>query len=378
MTLNGITWDHPRGYDPLIASSALYEKLFGVQVKWEKRSLTNFGDQSLTGLAERFDLLIIDHPHAGVAFETNCLLPLNELLPKEKINELKDQTAGPCFSSYNYKGKQWAIPVDAAMQCSANRPDLLGGVAVPKNWPDVFELRDLLKKQNLQVGMALCPTDSLCSFLTITAQLGSPVQEGNEMLVKRKTGLQSLELMRRMRDNFHENSLDWNPIQLYDYMSTHDDIAYAPLAFCYTNYSRHGFRKHTLSYTNAPGIKSAVLGGAGIAISAKSKYLTEAAQYTAWICSAEIQGSVYVMEQGQPANIVAWKSGFANELTNNFFFNTFSTLTDAFVRPRYSGWPEFQKYLGETLHAYLKDDADPAKVLDHLQEAYRLSYKKSH
>ena len=377
MILTGITWDHPRGYDPLVASSALYEKLFGIQVKWEKRSLTNFGDQSLTELANGFDLLIVDYPHAGVAHETNCLFPLNELLPEEKLKELKNQTAGPCFSSYDYKEKQWAIPIDAAMQCSANRPDLLGDVPIPKNWSEVFELADWLKKKNLQVGMALCPTDSLCSFLTITAQLGSPVIEGNEMLVSRETGLQSLELLRRMRDNFHANSLNWNPIQLYDYMSVHDDIAYAPLAFCYTNYSRDGFRKNKLNYSNAPGITNAVLGGAGIAVSAKSNYLQEAAQYAAWICSAAIQSSVYVLEQGQPANIVAWKSVVANELTNNFFVSTFDTLTNAFVRPRYSRWPGFQKYLGEVLHAYLNDDTDPVKVLDHLQEAYRLSCKKS-
>ena len=377
MTLTGITWDHPRGYSPLIASSALYEKLFGVKVKWEKRSVTNFGDQSLAGLADNFDFLIIDHPHAGIAFETNCLFPLNELLSKETINELKKQTAGPSFSSYNYKGKQWAIPVDAAMQCSAKRPDLLGDLEVPKNWAEVFELTDVLKKKNLKVGMALCPTDSLCSFLTITAQLGSPVREGNEKLVRRQTGLQTLEFMRRFRDSFHERSLNWNPIQLYDYMSTNDDIAYTPLAFCYTNYSRDGFRKNKLGYCNAPGITNAVLGGAGIAVSAKSKYLNESAQYAAWVCSAEIQSSVYLIEQGQPANIAAWKSDFANGLTNNFFFNIFETLKSAFVRPRYSGWPEFQKYLGEVLHFYLRDDTDPVKVLDHLQEAYRLSYKKS-
>ena len=207
--------------------------------------------------------------------------------------------------------------------------------------------------------------------------MGSPVREGNEMLVNREAGLQSLALMRRMRDKFHESSLNWNPIQLYDHMSTQDGIAYTPLAFCYTNYSRAGFRKYKLDYYNAPGITNAVLGGAGIAVSAKSKYLNEAAQFTAWICSAEVQSSVYVMQQGQPANIVAWKSKFANELTNNFFVNTFATLTNAFVRPRYSGWPAFQKYLGEVLHAYLKDDTDPVKVLDHLQEAYKLSYKKS-
>ena len=118
----------------------------------------------------------------------------------------------------------------------------------------------------------------------------------------------------------------------------------------------------------------ALLGGAGIAVSARSKYLNEAAHYASWIGSAEIQNSVYVEEQGQPANIIAWQSDFANGFTHDFFYNTMDTLSNAFVRPRYSGWPAFQKYLGEVIHAYLKDDTDPAKVLDHLQEAYRQSY----
>jgi len=377
MILTGITWDHPRGYDPLIASSAVYEKLFGIKVKWEKRSLTHFGDQSLAVLAERFDLLIMDHPHAGVANKTSCLIPMDNILPAEKINELKEQSAGPSFTSYNYRGKQWALPIDAAMQCASNRPDLFGNTAVPKNWPEVFELAHLLKQKKLQVGMALCPTDSLCSFLTITAQMGSPITEGNEMLVNREIGLKSLELMRNMRDRFHVNSLNWNPIQLYDHMSTHDDIAYAPLAFCYTNYARDGFRKNKLSYHNVPGIKNAVLGGAGIAVSAKSRYINEAAQFAAWVCSAEIQHTVYVSEQGQPSNIVAWKNDFANRLTHNFFFNSMDTLMNAFVRPRYSGWPVFQTYLGEMVHAFLKNDSDPRVVLDHLQGAYEQSYLKN-
>ena len=378
ITLTGITWDHPRGYDPLIACSALYEKLQGVKVGWEKRSLASFGDQSLSGLADRFDLLIIDHPHAGVALETNCLMPFNDLLAQEVIDELKSQAAGPSFTSYDYRGRQWALPVDAAMQCSSYRPDLLGNAAVPQSWPEVFQLTHLLKKKNLKVGMALCATDCLCAFLTISAQFGSPVSEGKDILVDHNIGLRSLEVMRKMRDAFHESSVYWNPIQLYDHMATYHDIAYAPLAFCYSNYSREGFRKNTLMYSHAPGITNAVLGGAGIAVSAKSKHVYEAAEYAAWICSAPIQSSVYVQEHGQPANMLAWTSPAANALTSNFFVNTLSTLENAFVRPRYNGWPVFQQYLGEVLHAYLKDDTDAEKTLAHLQEAYRQSYKKSH
>ncbi len=375
ITLKGITWDHPRGYNPLVAASKVYEEQFGVSVQWEKRSLSNFGDQSLVALAKQFDLLIIDHPHAGVANDTGCLLPLDDLLTYEQLQQLEQQSAGPSFLSYYYQQKQWALPVDAAMQCASSRPDLMGEHAVPTIWEEVFELAESLKSKNLQVGTALCATDCLCTFLSLTAQFGSSVRENNQLLVTREVGLQVLQLMRTMRDNFHIKSLDWNPIQLYDHMATEDDIAYSPLAFCYTNYSREVFRKNKLSYHNAPWTKNVVLGGAGISVSANSSHPKEAAGYAAWLCSAAIQNSVYVKEQGQPCNIVAWKNDDANALTNNFFANTMDTLTYAYVRPRYGGWPAFQQWLGETLHDYLTNDLQPETVLDQLQEAYELSYK---
>lgn len=374
ITLKGITWDHPRGYDPLVAASKLFEEQFGVRVEWHKRSLSQFGDQSLTALAAQFDLLIIDYPHVGVAYETNCLLPLDDLLTYKQLQQLEQQSAGPGFLSYYYQQKQWALPVDAAMQCAANRPDLMGEHKIPTTWEEVFELSEALKSQHLQVGMAFSATDCLCTFLSLTAQFGSSVRENNHLLVTSEVGLQVLQLMRTMRDNFYINSLDWNPIQLYDHMATENDIAYSPLAFGYTNYSREGFSKNKLSFHNAPWTKNVVLGGAGIAISASSSHAKEAASYAAWLCSAAIQNSVYVREQGQPGNIIAWKDDAANALTNNFFINTTETLSYAYVRPRYSGWPAFQQWLGEVLHRYLKEDLNPETVLNQLQEGYAASY----
>ncbi len=374
LRLSGITWDHARGYDPLVASAKQYLQLNNISIDWQKRSLSNFGDQSLNELANHFDLLIIDHPHTGVAAATQCLLPLDEWLPAETINQLSNESAGPCFSSYHYKENQWALPVDAAMQCAAYRPDLLPGFRLPHNWEEVFALNEVLRNKGLWSGMALCPTDCLCSFLSITAQAGSPIQEGNPLLVSREAGLKALDQLRYMRDHFHPQCLNWNPVQLYDHMSTQEDIAYSPLAFCYTNYSRDGFKKNKLIFSNAPGISQTVLGGAGIAVSACCKNPEEAVKYAAWLCSAEIQNSIYIIAQGQPASLSAWKNEDANDLTNNFFFNTIDSLTNAFVRPRYTGWPAFQQWLGETIHAFLKNDTDPVSTLENLQQFYKQSY----
>ena len=374
ITLKGITWDHARGYDPLIAASELYFKEKGIQVEWQKRSLTNFGDQSLEELSKQFDLIIMDHPHVGVAEASQCLLPLNDLLDSSILNALKFSSAGPSFESYNYHNKQWALPIDAAMQCASYRADLMQNESLPTSWEEVFDLAKTLATKKLYIGMALCPTDCLCSFLSLTAQMGSPIKENNELLVEPSIGIKALTMLRSMRDAFHPKALDWNPIALYDYMSQENDIAYSPLAFCYTNYSRTGFRKNILNYHTAPEINYAVLGGAGIAITSSCSNVHEAANYAAWICAGEIQSTIYVNAQGQPGNKTAWENKQANALTNNFFSSTMPSLTNAHVRPRYQGWPKFQTFLGETIHAYLLYDTAPALVLEKLQAAYTASY----
>ena len=372
--LKGITWDHARGYDPLIASSELYFKEKGIQVDWQKRSLTNFGDQSLEALSKQFDLIIMDHPHVGVAEASQCLMPLNDLLPANILNELKISSAGPSFESYHYHGKQWALPIDAAMQCASYRADLMVNDSLPNTWEEVFALAKTLASKKLYIGMALCPTDCLCSFLSLTAQFGSPIQENNELLVEPSVGIKALSMLRTMRDVFHPKALDWNPIALYDYMAEQNDIAYSPLAFCYTNYSRAGFRKNILKYHTAPEINNAVLGGAGIAITSSCTNVQEAAHYAAWICSDVVQSTIYVNAQGQPGNKMAWENKQANVITNNFFSNTMPSLTNAYLRPRYQGWPKFQTFIGETIHAYLLHDTAPELVLEKLQAAYTASY----
>ena len=372
--LKGITWDHARGYDPLIASSELYFKEKGIQVDWQKRSLTNFGDQSLEALSKQFDLIIMDHPHVGVAEASQCLLPLNDLLPANILNELKNTSAGPSFESYHYHGKQWALPIDAAMQCASYRADLMNTYSLPNTWEEVFALAKTLASKKLYIGMALCPTDCLCSFLSLTAQFGSPIRENNELLVEPSIGLKALTMLRTMCDVFHPKALDWNPIALYDYMAEQNDIAYSPLAFCYTNYSRAGFRKNILKYHTAPEINNAVLGGAGIAITSSCSNVQEAAHYAAWISSDVVQSTIYVNAQGQPGNKMAWENKQANVITNNFFSNTMPSLTNTYLRPRYQGWPKFQTFIGETIHAYLLHDTAPELVLEKLQAAYTASY----
>lgn len=369
--LHGVTWDHPRGYDPLVAASRLYQQKYGVQVDWVKRSLKDFGDQSLTDLAETYDLLIIDHPHSGVAKQTNSLVPLEDIADQDAINSLKSQSAGPSFTSYTYDGHQWALPIDAAFQSASYRPDLLQA-PIPNTWDEVFHLAERLRARGQFVGMALCPTDVLCSFLSLSAQFGAPIDEANKELLPAEKGQLILETLEKMRDLFHPMSLEWNPIMLYDHMAEHDDVVYCPLAFNYTNYSRDGFRSNKLIFADAPH-QMAVLGGAGIAVSSKCEDQAVAVKFATWVCGEDIQRSIYTQEQGQPANQVAWHDDSCNDLTYNFFSNTEQTLANAYVRPRYSGWPTFQAWLGGEVYKYLKGDQGRDECLNRLDEEFKKS-----
>ena len=42
IVLRGMTWTHPRGYDPLVACSKLWRDKTGVSIEWDKRSLQDF------------------------------------------------------------------------------------------------------------------------------------------------------------------------------------------------------------------------------------------------------------------------------------------------------------------------------------------------
>jgi multiple sugar transport system substrate-binding protein len=113
-----------------------------IVVSWEKRSLWAFGEGSLDNLAREYDLLVIDHPFIGLAAERGLFLPLDEHLPPGFLQELASCSVGRSYESYTRDEHLWALPLDAACQVAASRPELLEaeGLSVPRRWQDVLEL----------------------------------------------------------------------------------------------------------------------------------------------------------------------------------------------------------------------------------------------
>ncbi|KAA0216792.1 MAG: carbohydrate ABC transporter substrate-binding protein [Leptolyngbya sp. PLA3] len=372
ITLRGITWDHPRGRQPLEETADFYADRFGVRVEWSARSLKDFGDAPIDALAERYDIIILDHPHVGIALTgRRPLLPLDTYIDPADLQTLAGQSAGPSHESYMLAGHQWALGNDGAMQAGSRRTDL-GSFDWPGDWESVMALGTELTKGVSRLAIPLAPTDAVCSFISLCAGRDG-MNEPARCFVKHDVGLWALGVLQRLLEVCHPQSPHWNPIAMYEHMSTHDDVAYCPLAFCYTNYSRTGFRPRQIAFGPVPQPRGSVLGGAGLGVSARCRHPREACNYGLWLCSAAVQRGLYVRHGGQPGNIEAWRDDAADEVTGGFFSGTRQVIENAFVRPRHVGWPAFQEWAGNTIRSTLLSRSDHAACLRAVESRYQQS-----
>jgi len=106
--LRGITWDHPRGLDPLVATAAAYARTHvDVRITWSARSLQAFGDQPIDQLVEDYDLLVIDHPFVGAGARHGYLIPLDAHLPAAFLEAQAAQSVGPSYRGCVRTQNQW-------------------------------------------------------------------------------------------------------------------------------------------------------------------------------------------------------------------------------------------------------------------------------
>jgi multiple sugar transport system substrate-binding protein len=378
--LRGISWDHPRGVGPLRATLAAYAaREPAVRIEWDARSLLRFGEDPLETLAERYDLLVIDHPFVGFGAATGLILPLDTLLPEHDLAALARASVGPSYGSYLWDGHAWALPIDAAAQVSVVRDDLLAraGAALPRSWNEAVALGHALRTHGLAMAIPMIHTDLVPTLFTLATSLGeAPLQEPSSRVLSPDHLHRVLDLLLALRDASHPDSARLDPPSLLDRMATDDDIAYCPLAFGYSNYSRIGFRRVRLRFVDIPSSPSpvgrpggATLGGAGIAISARCRTPREAANYCLWLASEDTQRGGYFTGGGQPAHRAAWVDPDLNAQTSGFFQGTLATLDHAFLRPRWAGYMVFQDLVGPALHRFVLGESTRHELADDLEAA---------
>ena len=369
--LTGITWNHTRGFLPMVATAQRFSELNPeISIAWQKRSLQQFADAPLPQLAAQFDLLVIDHPSIGEAVKDELLLPLDEFLPAEFLADQAANSVGASHGSYHYDGRQYALAIDAATPVSGWRADLLdrAGVGIPATWEDLFALA----RRGL-VTLPAIPIDSLMAVFMLANALGAePFARAGEVIAETE-GVEALERLRELVHLSAPGSLDRNPIRTWQYLADSDSVAYCPFAYGYSNYSRAGYTARPLQTgglvsLNGTRLRS-TLGGAGLAISRRCKDRESALSYAMYTAGAITQSTLYAQSGGQPGHRRAWLDPAINRATTNFFQNTLQTLDDAWVRPRFPGFIAFQGTASDLVHDYLVHGREPKTVLHAMNRA---------
>lgn len=347
----------------------------GIEIKWEKRSLQAFADFSVQELAERYDLLVIDHPWAGFAAKTKSILPLDDYLPAPFLKDLEENSVGHSHRSYQFDGHQWALAIDAATPVASSRPDLLRkhNFLLPSTYAQLLDIAD----RGL-VAFALIPIDTLMSFYMFCCSLGEAPCQTEEHVVSEAVGIHALQLFKQLVNKVHERFHHFNPIQVYEYMTNTDEIAYCPFAYGYSNYARHGYAQRVLDFHDLVSLDGtenmqSTLGGTGLAISSKCAHLEEAMSYARYVASPACQLGLYFDNGGQPGHLKAWQAVHTNKLSGNYFYNTLPALQRAFLRPRYHGHMFFQDHAGDVVRDFMIKGGREQVVLQKLNELYQAS-----
>lgn len=375
--LRGITWDHSRGYTPLVAASQRYGELYPhLAITWKKRTLKEFEDAPLDKLAPEYDLLIIDHPWVGCAANRGLVLPLDRFLPEAVLTGQAINSVGASHISYQYDGHQWALAIDAATPVASYRGDLFArdGVELPETWEHVVALAKAGK-----IAMPSVPIYLLMYFYTFCLALGEEPFQTEEEVVGADIGVQVLEWMRSFWHFIDKRFFTMNPIQVAECMAKEDRYWYAPFLYGYSNYARVGYADNVLTYNDVVAVGTprekmrTTLGGAGLAVSAACRHKKEAMDFVAWVTSETMQSTLYVENGGQPGHRSAWENPRVNLNCNNFFKNTLPALDRAYMRPRYNGYLIFQDRAGLPLYHFLLEGGSPKQVLKEMNMIYQES-----
>ncbi len=372
-TLRGITWNHSRGFVSVVATAQRFSEVRpDVEIVWEKRSLQEFADAPIQGLAASYDLLVIDHPWAGFAAHSQVLLPLKEHMPAEFLADQAANSVGRSHPSYIFDGSQCALAIDAATPVAAYRADLFARYALepPQSWRDLLALA--------RAGRVIMPgieIDTLMNWYMLCATQGEAPFAEREWAVSDAMSLQALEQLRELAALCPREIFGWNPIAVYEALSRRDDYVYCPFAYGYSNYSRAGYSDALLTFDDMVAIDGhgrcqTTLGGTGLAISTGCQAVDVARDYAMFTADPGIQRTLFFENGGQPGHRSAWLDAEVNRRANNFFLNTLPALDRAYLRPRFPGYLHFQDLAGAPIREYLMHGGDAKAVLAKLKALF--------
>jgi multiple sugar transport system substrate-binding protein len=354
--LHGITWDHPRAYQPLEAFQDSHPE--APAVEWDRQPLAGFESHPISDLAERYDLIILDHPGLGTAVAENALQPLETVFDEHELDTWAKGSIGPTWHSYHYLGQQWALPIDASTQVSILRPDLIE--QAPVTWAGVLAL-----PRRVHFTLCLGGPHALLHLLAMCAAT-QPA-----LFLPEDTAAAALEAMQQLWLRCDQSTSLLDPIGVHEALAAGTGLAYCPLAYGYAAYGRPTPSRSPLSWANAPSWgprhrPGSVLGGTGLAVSRHSAADPRVAVWIRAFLAPNVQAVLVPAHGGQPADRGAWADPIADAGSNGYYSATIDTMLSAWTRPRAPGWIAFQDRASELVRDCVSTGSPPAHLIKEL------------
>ena len=114
------------------------------------------------------------------------------------------------------------------------------------------------------------------------------------------------------------------------------------------------------------------LGGAGIAVSSKTKHPQACMDFARFTASPETQMGVYFQSGGQPGHRAAWTDDAVNAASADFFRDTLQTLDESLQRPKLPGYMDFQDAATPVAHAAVRGEVAVEEAASKLNELARV------
>ncbi len=367
MRLRGLTWQNPRGYDPLVATAGAWaEREPDVEVAWEALPWIDFEHRlidSFEGRAEPYDLVMLDHPWVGTLSSRGWLRAWDELAEPDYLAELRGRVVAPSYESYVWGGRLWALPVDAACHAGLIRRDLVDAADLPREWRDIAAWAADYRSPTVRYPLVLSVSSVLghCLFLALMQARGTPpYTEAERPRCDRDAAADVLEAIVDLLRFVPPESARWGPWDIYEHLTAHDDVAWSPQIFAYVNYFDAASPRR-LKLVDCPSWSgheaTPILGGVGLAVSARSQHPDAAAAYARFTMSEPAQRDLFPHHRGQPAARSVWTDPHLNRPADGFYTDLLPQMRRSFVRPRYPGFHDLELRNADVLQRLWDGDA---------------------
>ncbi len=366
-----LNWQSRRATQPMAAAIEGFVRQHpDCAIRQVVRPLSDFEHQSIEDIAQRYDLIVYDHPFSGAIASSQCLVPLDTRLPEMLGNQADAKFLGPSLASYRCQGHVWGAPIDGATQHAVYRQDLLDqlGGDVPQSHAQVLELGRRARSQGMYLGTAIETPHAFMSVLSYMANLGGPItaDEQGILSIPEASFVSAYQALEQILSLSAPESLDWNSIAVHEAMVARDDIVYCPAVYGYATYGEQDQRK-PLSFAGFAGIQQpfaagATLGGTALGLSSHCRQPELALAFIRHMLSDEVQINLIGTNYGQPASLAGWDNPDNDQRFNGFYSAARASMEHSWVRPRYLGYVEFQRRSGLIVAEGLREDSTAEQV----------------